>query len=105
MGQMTASLSPWKIVQTPSGSVILSLVQLGTLLLYGHRRFVLYLAACPVLLSGGKPKSSAMGCRAKDSYPPGNRFHERAILPRNLGSSRKSTKLICGLHPLGGRIT
>src|SRR5579883_831701 len=40
IGQVTTTFSPSKILHTPSGSSALSFVQLGTLLLKGHNRFV-----------------------------------------------------------------
>src|ERR1043166_3228290 len=58
-GQVTATRSPSFTLQTPSGSLALSFVQFGTLLLKGQRRFSLYLTASGDRLSTGKPKTSA----------------------------------------------
>ena len=60
-GHVIAGLPPSLIVQTPRGSLALSFVQDGTLLLNGQRRFFLYRIASSLKLDVGNPKTSRSG--------------------------------------------
>src|SRR5262245_17731856 len=61
-GQVIVKSSLSKMLHVPKGSLALSFVQFGTLLLNGHRRWSRYRRASDEWLSTGNPKISARGC-------------------------------------------
>ncbi len=56
------------MLHTPKGSFALSLVQLGTLLLNGQRRFERYRVPLTDLSSMRCPNTSASGCKGLDIF-------------------------------------
>ena len=76
MGQVMTRSSPSKMVHVPSGSLALSLVQLGTLLLKGQSRFARYRVARSEWLSNGNPNTSANGWGGVRLFGSGSRFRD-----------------------------
>src|SRR6266851_655854 len=62
IGQVMTTSLPSITLHTPRGSLALSLVQLGTRLLNGQRRFRRWRSAVALMLSIGNPKTSPSGC-------------------------------------------
>ncbi len=62
MGQVMGVPSSARTLHVPRGSLALSLVQLGTLLLKGQSFFARCLTASSDILLGVKPKTSVRGC-------------------------------------------
>src|SRR5207248_11591421 len=67
IGQVIVTASPSKMLQVPSGSRALSLVQLATLLLKGHSLFCRWRTATADIFSAGKPNTSDRGCVGTDT--------------------------------------